>query len=210
MKIAMNFNFIKYLLFIFLGFMQACKTKADLPIIGEKDTDANGKEVAHTIGDWQLINQDGDTLSQKDLKGKVYVADFFFTSCPTICPVMKTQMLRVHEHFKNNDKVGIISHSIDPRHDSVAVLKAYKQKMGVTGSQWQFLTGDQDYIHSLAVKRYLVAAMEDEKAVSDGGFTHSGAFVLVDTEGHIRGLYDGTIEKEVDKLIKDIEILLAD
>jgi protein SCO1 len=179
-----------------------------LPYIGQHDVNAKGDSVYHAIPDFKFVNQDGDTISQADFKNKIYIADFFFTSCPTICPVMKTQMLRIYEKFKDNSELGILSHTIDPRHDSVAVLKAYKEKLGVNTNQWQFVTGEQEKIYEIAQKSYMVSAMEDKEAVDEGGFVHSGAFVLVDKNRNIRGVYDGTKEKEVNRLIKDIELLL--
>ena len=179
-----------------------------LPFLGERGVNNKGDSLYHSIPDFEFVNQDGDTLTQDFFKNKIYITDFFFTSCPTICPVMKTQMLRIYEKFKDNPEIGILSHTIDPRHDSVSVLKSYKKRLGIASKQWQFVTGDQEKIFEIAQKSYLVSAMEDKEAVDDGGFLHSGAFVLVDKNRHIRGVYDGTKEKEVNKLIKDIELLL--
>ena len=179
-----------------------------LPYIGEKEINEKGDSVYHSIPDFEFINQDGDTITQEFFKDKIYITDFFFTSCPTICPVMKTQMLRIYEKFKENPELGILSHTIDPRHDSVSVLKSYKQDLGIDSKQWQFVTGEQEKIYEIAQKSYMVSAMEDKEAVEEGGFVHSGAFVLVDKNRNIRGVYDGTKEKEVNKLIKDIELLL--
>ena len=187
--------------------------KRELPILGEKKTvskEVDGKQIVDTIyfqiPDFQFVNQDSQVVTQKDYEGKVYVADFFFTSCPTICPVMKTQMLRIHAHFKDNADVKIISHTIDPRHDTVGVLKDYATRLQVDSKRWNFVTGNRDVlIH--AQKGYLVSALEDKDAA--GGFVHSGAFVLVDKQRRIRGYYDGTKPEQVDLLIKDIELLLA-
>lgn len=195
--------------FVFVVFILACSERnKTLPFLGQTNTNANGDTVKHTIADFKFVNQDGDSISQEFFKDKFYIADFFFTSCPTICPIMKTQMLRVFEKFRDQPNFLILSHTIDPGHDSVAVLKKYKEKLGINSSQWQFVTGDQEKIYEIALKSYLVSALEDKEAVDDGGFVHSGAFVLVDENKHIRGIYDGTKEKEVDKLIKDIEFLL--
>lgn len=179
-----------------------------LPYLGQNTIGPNGDTVYHQIPDFAFVNQDGDTLTQEFFKGKIYIADFFFTTCPTICPIMKTQMLRIHEKFENEPGLGILSHTIDPRHDSVAVLKKYKDKLGVKDNQWQFVTGEQEKIYEIAQKSYMVSALEDSTAVDEGGFVHSGAFVLVDQNRRIRGVYDGTKEIEVNKLIKDIELLL--
>ena len=187
--------------------------KRELPILGEKKAitkTLEGKEVTDTIyfqiPDFQFVNQDSQVITQEDYKGKVYVADFFFTSCPTICPVMKTQMLRIYERFKNNADVKILSHTIDPRHDTVGVLKDYATRLQVDSKQWNFVTGNRNVlIH--AQQGYLVSALEDKEAA--GGFVHSGAFVLVDKQRRIRGYYDGTKPEQVDLLMKDMELLLS-
>jgi protein SCO1/2 len=205
----MRSNLFKFLTSIcFAVFIWSCsESNESLPFLGQSEINVKGDSVKHFIADFKFINQDGDSISQDFFKDKIYIADFFFTSCPTICPVMKTQMLRIFEKFKDQPNFLILSHTIDPRHDSVAVLKKYKEKLGVKSSQWQFVTGDQDKIYEIALKSYLVSALEDKEAVDDGGFVHSGAFVLVDKNKNIRGIYDGTKEKEVDKLINDIELL---
>lgn len=194
--------------FISISIISCGNSNRELPYIGEKVVNAKGDSINHSIPDFKFVNQDGDTITQDYFKGKIYITDFFFTSCPTICPVMKTQMLRIYEKFKDNPELGILSHTIDPRHDSVSVLKAYKEKLGVNTAQWQFVTGEQEKIYEIAQKSYMVSAMEDKAAVDEGGFVHSGAFVLVDKNRNIRGVYDGTKEIEVNKLIKDIELLL--
>ncbi len=185
-----------------------------LPILGHKYTEEkmlDGNKVMdtifHKIAPFSFLNQDGDTITNEDVKGKIYVADFFFTSCPTICPVMKRQMLRVYEEFKNNPDFQILSHSIDPTHDTVALLKDYSQRLGIPdASTWHFLTGDQEKIFEIGQTSYMTTAMEDQN--EPGGFLHSGAFVLVDRKGHIRGVYDGTKEDQVDELIQDIPLIL--
>ncbi len=198
-------------LFLLSAFLLACggRQKA-LPYLGHHEVNAAGDSVYHRIPDFSFVNQDGDTLTQEDVDGKVYVADFFFSTCPTICPIMKTQMLRIHEKYKGNDSLLILSHSINPRYDTPEVLKRYKEKLGVTSPQWQFLTGTQTDIYQLAQHSYLTSALEDSSAVEDGGFIHSGAFVLIDKDRHIRAIYDGTKEKEVDKLMGAIDQLLSD
>jgi len=203
-------NFL--LVFAFCLLLISCSQERTLPILGEKQTKitlVDGKEVIDTIyfqiPDFRLIDQDSQVVTPENVKDKIYVADFFFTSCPTICPIMKTQMLRVHEHFKNNSSVKILSHTIDPRHDTVAVLKDYATRLEVDTKQWSFLTGDRNVL-MLAQKGYLVSALEDKNEA--GGFAHSGAFVLVDKQRRIRGYYDGTKPEKVDLLIKDMELLL--
>src|SRR5690554_320038 len=163
--------------------------------------------VYHQIAPFSFYDQEGDVITNQEVEGKVYVADFFFTSCPTICPIMKKQMLRVYEEFQADPDFQILSHSIDPAHDTVALLKDYAERLGVEdASTWHFLTGDREKIFEIGQTSYLTTAMEDKN--QPGGLLHSGAFVLVDQEGHIRGVYDGTKEDQVDKLIADIPKLL--
>lgn len=164
--------------------------------------------IYHTIPSFSFLNQDSLIITQDSFNEKIYVADFFFTSCPTICPIMKTQMLRVYEKFKENDEVMLLSHSIDPQHDTVGVLKEFAQRLGVDSRKWHFVTGNKDDIYEIGEKSYMVAAQED--AEEPGGFIHSGAFILLDKQRRVRGFYDGTVEKEVDRLIKDIPILLKE
>lgn len=173
--------------------------------MGERDF-VNGDSVYHTIPDFSFVNQDSSIITNKTYEGKIYVADFFFTTCPTICPVMKKQMLRVYEKYKENPKVGILSHTIDPRHDSVKVLKEYSTRLGINGKMWNFVTGEKSKIYEIGEKSYYVTAGEDSTAA--GGIIHSGAFILVDTKRRVRGVYDGTKETDVTKLIKDMEVLL--
>lgn len=180
--------------------------------MGERDwveKTIDGKTVTdtlyHSIPSFTFTNQFGDTVSEQVVKDKIYVADFFFTSCPTICPVMKKNMLKVYKSIQNTDEVAILSHTIDPVHDTPAVLLKYTEDLGIAGDQWLFLTGEKSDIYGIAQKGYFIAANEDGKA--PGGFIHSGAFTLVDKEKRVRGVYDGTDDESVKKLISDIAIL---
>ena len=180
---------------------------AELPILGERYVDDNQDTVYHSIADFAFVNQVGDTIRKEDMAGKIYVADFFFTTCPTICPVMKKEMLRVYEQFKGDPNFRILSHSIDPSHDTQAVLKDYAEKLGVPdAATWNFLTGDQEKIFEIGQTSYLTTTMADD--MEPGGFPHSGAFLLVDQQGRIRGVYDGTKTDQVDRLLADIPKLL--
>lgn len=161
---------------------------------------------AYTVPQFKFINQFGDTITQKDVVGKYFVADFFFTKCPSICPKMKAQMLRVYEQYGNRNDFLILSHTIDPKRDSVHVLFEFAQKLGID-KNWYFLTGDKEELFATADK-YLIAAKEDPE--SPGGFAHSGNFVLADKEGNIRGYYNGTNPESVDKLIKDLAKLFKE
>jgi len=168
----------------------------------------DGKTVTDTIyqsiPSFKFVNQYGDTITDKNLNGKIYVADFFFTSCPSICPVMHRNMLNVYNEFKNSTDIKILSHSIDPKYDSVAVLKKYADKLGVTGNMWWFLRGDKDSTYKLAAN-YLTSVTDD--ATAPGGHVHDGFFILIDKKKHIRGTYDGTQPDQVNKLIADIKTL---
>ncbi len=196
-----------------LAGLTGCHTTTErLPILGEPETVrrmVDGKEIAEleypVIPAFSFVNQDGKTVTQKDFDGKIYVADFFFVTCPTICPIMKKNMLEVYQAYKNSPDIRILSHSIDPEHDTPAVLKQYAQDIGATGDTWQFVTGDREAIYEIGEKHYLVTAKADSSA--PGGYIHSGAFVLVDKDKHIRGMYDGTTKEGTEKLIADIETL---
>jgi len=188
--------------FVFSGCID--RKEQALPIFGEKDISGTDT-VYHTIGDFTLVNQDSATVTNETVKGKIYVADFFFTSCRTICPIMKTQMMRVYEQVKDDPEVLIVSHTIDPEYDTVGLLHDYADRLGVKSNKWHFLTGPKDSIYYLAQTSYFVTAMEAD--AEPDGFIHSGAFLLIDKQGRIRGKYDGTKEEEVNKLIQDIEVL---
>jgi protein SCO1 len=197
-------------------FFYSCENNKKLPILGERDTKSvvlNGKTaidtIYHTIPDFSFTNQYGKQVTNADFAGeKIYVSDFFFTSCPTICPKMKTQMNRLYKHFNDNNSVAFLSHTIDPRHDTVPVLQEYAKDLGVSGNQWQFVTGEKEKIYEVGLKGYMATAKEDSTA--EGGFIHSGAFILVDKKQRVRGIYDGTKPDEIDKLQDDIEILLKE
>ncbi len=187
--------------------------KQKLPILGNPTITErleNGEivydTIPHTIQYYRFFDQDSAIVTPETVEGKIYVADFFFTSCPSICPIMKTEMLRVYEQFRNTDNFMILSHSIDPEYDTVALLKDYAIRLGVEDNKWRFLTGDKDEIFNLSESSYMVTTTEDKDA--PGGYIHSGAFFLVDTKKRIRGVYDGTESDQVDLLIKDIRKLI--
>lgn len=159
----------------------------------------------HKVDDFKLVNQNGDTVTQKDYKDKIYVADFFFTTCQSICIDMAKSMQTLQQEFKTYEDVKLLSHSVTPEIDDVAQLKAYALEKGVIDSKWNLVTGDKKQIYNLARKEYLAS-----KSEGDGGkydLIHTENFVLVDKEKRIRGFYDGTNPQEIEKLIKDIDIL---
>lgn len=211
MQAFLRSYFIAVLFAVFAG----CDSDSEktLPILGHRRLDTletGGKlmydTVYHTIPPFRFVDQDSAWVTEDTFRDKIYVADFFFTSCPTICPVMKTQMLRVYQAFKDNNEVLLLSHTIDPEYDTVATLREFARRLGVESGKWHFVTGRKDDIYSIGEKSYMVTAQEDPS--EPGGYLHSGAFILVDKEKRIRGYYDGTDKKEVDRLIKDIPALL--
>lgn len=183
----------------------ACtKPKEALPILGVRKM--NGADTLyHTIAPFHFVDQDSVLITNATFKDKIYVADFFFTSCRTICPIMKTQMLRVYAKTKAMPDVLILSHTIDPEFDTVALLHDFADRLGVESKYWHFVTGQKDSIYKIAQTSYFATAMEAKE--EPDGFIHSGAFLLIDKKGRIRGKYDGTVEKDVDQLITDIERL---
>ncbi len=159
----------------------------------------------HTIGDFRLFNQNGDTITQHFYEDKIYVADFFFTTCQTICPIMTDHMLKIQEELKNDEEVLLLSHTVIPNADSVPQLKKYALEKGVIDAKWNLVTGDKKDIYDLARKSYLAS-----KTDGDGGpfdLIHTENFVLVDKERRIRGFYDGTNPEAIDDLLADIQVL---
>ena len=161
----------------------------------------------HTIADFELTNQNGETITQEDYKGKIYVADFFFTTCPSICPIMTKNMAEIQGSILDDNDVMLLSHSVTPKIDSVPQLKKYALEKGVVDNKWNLVTGDKKQIYELARKSYF-AVLND----GDGGpfdMIHTENFILVDKERRIRGTYDGTNKEEVERLLTDLEILRA-
>jgi protein SCO1/2 len=195
------------IVFVFLVVL-GCQQEKKLPFLGPKEVREQGDTLYHKIPDFKFLNQDSLWVSQKNMAGKIYVADFFFTTCPTICPKMKTQLLRIYDKFAEDDRVRILSHTIDPEYDGVRVLKDYAKKLNITSPRWNLVTGKKSDIYRLGEKSYMVTAQED--ANEEGGFVHSGAFILVDKNRHVRGIYDGTKEEDVNHLIEDMTLLLKE
>jgi protein SCO1/2 len=184
-----------------------------LPYLGEPDIVANATggapdTVAYTVPSFTLTNQDSQTITNQTFAGKVYVTDFFFATCPSICPKMQSELLRVYEQFKGNPNVLFLSHTIDPAHDSIPVLRDYAERLGIKdASRWHFATAPHDTIFNLA-RAYMTAAQVDKGVV--GGYAHSGTFALIDSNRRIRGLYDGMEKSEVDRLIRELPELLKE
>ena len=162
----------------------------------------------HKIADFELVNQNGDTITQEDYKDKIYIADFFFTTCLTICPIMTDHMIQIQEKIKNDDEVFLLSHTVFPVTDSVPVLKKYAEEKGVIDEKWNLVTGDKKQIYDLARKSYLAT-----KSTGDGGkydMIHTENFVLVDKDRQIRGFYDGTDPEAIENLMHDLKVLKAE
>lgn len=193
-------------------FYNALKPQKMLPIYNPADVnpelvDSTVQYVSkyHTIADFSFTNQNGKTITQKDYEGKIYVADFFFTTCGSICPKMITNLVEVQKAIINNPKVMLLSHTVFPEVDSVAVLKAYAIKNGVDDSKWNLVTGDKKEIYTMARKSYLAVKMGKPSELYD--MVHTENFVLVDTKRRVRGFYDGTKKEEIQRLIEDINFL---
>ncbi|WP_410221456.1 SCO family protein [Pedobacter sp.] len=199
---------------LFFTMLSACNKPQKLPYLQIEVTGnmKDGKMVQDTlfktIPDFKLYNQDSTLVTAKDFDNTIYVADFFFTSCPTICPVMHRNLLKVYNKYKGNPAVKIASHTIDTKYDTPSRLKAYTKKLGVEGTQWEYLWGPKEVIYGLAERNYLVAVQQNDEA--PGGFIHQGYLILVDKNKRIRGAYDGTIDKDVTKLMSDMDILLKE
>ncbi|MGB5668047.1 MAG: SCO family protein [Maribacter sp.] len=195
-------------------FFNALQPKKNLPIyqpsmVNSELVDSTLQHVKkyHTIADFSLINQNGETITQNDYTGKIYIADFFFTTCPTICPIMTKNMAHIQDRIINDNDVLLLSHSVTPVIDSVAQLKKYALEKGVLDSKWNLVTGDKKQIYELARKSYLAV-----KNDGDGGpfdMIHTENFILIDKERRIRGFYDGTKTEEIEKLMEDLVILKA-
>ena len=200
--------FIMVLLSMLLGSCEGPPVARRLPHLGESELTATGDTVWPTVPDFRVRNQDSVLVRPATFANQVYIADFFFTTCPTICPGMQRQLLRVYSKYKGDKRLGFLSYTIDPDHDSVAVLRRYARRLGVpTAAQWHFATAQRDTVFTLA-RQYLVSAQRDPSA--PGGAVHSGAFVLVDAQRHIRGIYDGTNPQETERLLRELPLLLAE
>jgi protein SCO1/2 len=196
-------------------FYSALKPKKSLPIYNPSDVnpelvDSTVQYIRkyHTIADFSFVNQNGKTITQKDYEGKVYVADFFFTTCGSICPKMTTNLADVQKAIINNPKVMLLSHTVFPETDSVPVLKAYAKKHGVLDSKWNLVTGDKKEIYTMARKSYLAVKLGKPEELYD--MVHTENFVLVDQKRRVRGFYDGTKKEDMQRLITDINYLCSE
>lgn len=192
------------------------RPKPKLPIINPSDlnpalvdNELEGKGRGHRIGQFSLVDQNGNTFTPQQLEGKIYIADFFFVTCPTICKDMAKNFRTVQEAFKDEENVVLVSHTVMPQKDSVPVLRQYADLQQAIEGKWYFLTGDKEHIYNLARQQYF-AVMEPGASFEEHDFIHTDNFVLVDSKKRIRGMYVGTSDEEVQKMIADVRLLLAE
>jgi len=194
---------------IFLSFAFACSSPSKtLPIYGKEaiKTDHGYDTIINIVPPFEFIDQKGEKVTNTTFKDKIFIVDFFFTSCPSICPIMTKNMLKIHNAYLDNDKIKFLSHSIDPKRDSVQRLDLYANKIDInTNDKWHFVTGSKEDIAAMA-EAYMIVAYEDDEV--PGGFEHSGYFILIDDQQRIRGYYDGTLDEDTEELIADLQILL--
>jgi protein SCO1/2 len=219
-------SFFKRYKFLILGFIlfsvlflsiayKFLNPKKTLPIYNPSmvnselvDTTVQHISKYHAIADFSFTNQNGKTITQKDYEGKIYVADFFFTTCPTICPIMQDNMVEIQNAFKTNPKVMLLSHTVMPQIDSVPVLKKYALDKGVIDTKWNLVTGDKKDIFYTARKSYLAVKTDTAGELYD--MVHTENFILVDEQRRVRGFYDGTKKEDIKRLIEDIHFLLGE
>ena len=188
-------------------------SKKELPVYNPSDinpelVDRQLQSISkdHTVSSFELINQNGEKITQVDYDDKIYVVDFFFTSCTTICPIMTNNMAEIQEEFLNIDDVKLLSLSVTPEIDSISVLRNYADEKGVVDSKWNVTTGNKKHIYELARKSYFAVVEQGDGGLQD--FIHTTNFILVDKKKQIRGIYDGTDDASINVLINDIKILL--
>lgn len=204
MKSKLNKVIVLFIALALFSCKQSEEKKLLLPVLGVKHL-SNTDTIYHSIGKFALINQFGETVTEQIVKNKIYVADFFFATCQSICPQMSKHLVEVQKAFEKDDSLLILSHTVNPLHDTVDVLHQYAISYKAIKGKWHFLTGNKQTIYDLAKNDYLVNALEDDGTPE--GFLHSELFLLIDTKGRIRGMYDGTDLVQVNKLIEDIKLL---
>ncbi|NLR59629.1 SCO family protein [Chitinophaga polysaccharea] len=196
--IVLSAGFLGYAGYVIKGETGTFFGKEKLPVLGAP---------GHTVQGFSFTDQDGKTKAKADVEGKIYVAEFFFTTCTGICPKMNANMDQVYAKYKDKPDFLILSHTVDPDHDSVPILKAYADKHKADSKNWWFLTGDKKQLYRMARQAYLV---DDGTYTGEEDFVHTQWFALVDKQGRIRGLYEGTKKQDVDKLITDIDRLMEE
>jgi len=200
-----------FVISVYIGY-ELLNPKERLPLYSPSDVNPRLVDFSiqhvkknHKIADFELINQNGKTITHQEYQNKIYVADFFFTRCATICPIMTTNMAELQRHFEHDNRVMFLSHSVTPVMDSVPILKQYALDKGVIDGKWHITTGDKKHIYKLARKSYF--AVLEEGDGGDQDFIHTEQFILVDSKRRIRGFYNGTDKEDIERIKKDIEIL---
>jgi protein SCO1/2 len=222
-KLAQNVSFL-FLFCCSLTLFSSCHEEPvkALPILGNYDLNyslKDGKQVIdtiyQTIPDFQFFNEDSIIVNKATFKNKVWITEFFFATCPSICPIMNTQLKNVEKALQRYSKdLQFLSFTIDPKHDTPSVLKAHKQKLGIQNKNWAFLSGNEAFTHQLGIEHFLIFAGREDEAL--GGYAHSGAFTLVDKKGQVRGVYEvvqpdlSVNKKEYQRLIKEAKQLFQD
>ena len=217
LKFFAKYKFFAIVLFVLSAIIitiiyQLLKPEPTLPIYQPDmvnkelvDTTVQYVRKYHKVPDFKLVNQNGDTITQKNYEDKIYITDFFFTTCQGICPIMTDHMVKIQAEFKDDPEVLLLSHSVTPEIDSVAQLKKYAEEKGVIDEKWNLVTGDKKQIYDLARKSYLVA-----KSQGNGGkydMIHTENFALVDKNKQVRGFYDGTNPEAIEQLVEDVKLL---
>lgn len=210
MKFKFSYSWLLLLLPLIFVFWFLLKSKESkplrtLPYYGPKNWSVDTDTSYHRIPYFEFHNQFNQLFTSKDVKGKIYVCEYFFTTCKSICPIMNRHLEKVYQLFKNDSNFYILSHTVDPDADSSEVLLRYATMHSVSNQQWQFLTGEKKDLYNLARKGYLLSADEGNGGAED--FIHTQNFALIDKNGHIRGYYDGTDSLEVNRMIIDINVL---
>jgi protein SCO1/2 len=213
MKGKFNYNWLLILIPVIFIVWYLFREKQDkpltyLPYFGPKHALKVNDTTYHFIPDFEFTNQFNEKVTQQTLKNKIYVTEYFFTTCQSICPVMNTNLERVYKEFKDKPEFMIVSHTVDPEMDTVPVLMEYAKKHGVVSKKWLFLTGEKPKLYDIARKGYLLNAEEGTGDADD--FIHTQNFALIDKEKHIRGFYDGTDSLEINRLIQDVKLLLKE
>ena len=197
-----------------ISFVLSCNqsSNTELPVYNPSDFNPELVDISlqhksrnHTVADFELINQNGDTITQNHYKDKIYVVDFFFTSCPTICPIMSNNMAKLQNKFLDEDDVMFLSMSVTPNIDSIPTLRKYATDKGVIDAKWNITTGNKKHIYELARKSYFAVVEQGDGGLQD--FIHTPNFILVDKKKQIRGIYNGTDNKEIERLVNDLNIL---
>lgn len=200
---------MKFTYFIVLvALLASCNSpkKPSLPFLGPKEISETGDTLYHTITPFSFLSQDSAIITEEYLKGKITIVDFFFTTCPTICPIMTTNMAELQKELKEIEGIQFLSHTVDPETDTPNKLKRYAKRRNANLKNWQFVTGPKEDLYTQGLRSYLVSTQED--ALAPGGFLHSSFFALVDQNLKLRGVYDGTNDEEIKKLKKDLNTLI--